>query len=493
MQKKMSNRATVHYLFSLLALTVYGGQVCPFIDSLNIVTWALLLAIVFGSVLVLRCFALRLALGGDSTVNRVGRRFIAETAMFVAAGTFIAVYNFIAFGFPALSGSKIVIVFLSLGFFAAMDLALEEERQIAVEARSRGVDLVPERRALPVTGKFAIIISVSVLFMSAVAFLVLNRDLIWLAGMKRAEIPSASRVVLLEMGFVGAVFLAEILNLILAYAKNLRLFFSSENSTLSAVASGDLNSRVPVSTNDEFGAMARYTNRMIEELRTRTEEVQRTQDVTILALKDLAETRDNETGMHILRTQRYVRVLAEYLREHPGFREVLDEGTIDLLFKSAPLHDIGKVGVRDSILLKPARLTSEEVEEMKKHTVYGRDALARAERALGESSFLRIAAEMAYTHHEKWDGTGYPDGLKRDNIPVSGRLMALADVYDALVFKRVYKSALSHEQAYELIVKDKGKHFDPDVVDAFLSKEDVFRSIAEKFKDEPAENRGHQT
>jgi putative two-component system response regulator len=218
----------------------------------------------------------------------------------------------------------------------------------------------------------------------------------------------------------------------------------------------------------------------------RTREIAAVQDVTILAMASLAETRDNETGNHIRRTQNYVRVLADRLRDHPRFEEVLTEEHVDLLYKSAPLHDIGKVGVPDSILLKPGRLTEEEFEVMKLHTTYGRDAIRAAEGKLEDlpsQSFLRFAREIAYSHQEKWDGTGYPEGLSGDDIPFSARLMALADVYDALISRRVYKPAFTHEEAVRIIGEGRGSHFDPDLVDAFLEAEQEFREIAQQYAD----------
>jgi putative two-component system response regulator len=218
----------------------------------------------------------------------------------------------------------------------------------------------------------------------------------------------------------------------------------------------------------------------------RTREIAAVQDVTILAMASLAETRDNETGNHIRRTQNYVRVLADRLRDHPRFEEVLTEEHVDLLYKSAPLHDIGKVGVPDSILLKPGRLTEEEFEVMKLHTTYGRDAIRAAEGKLEDlpsQSFLRFAREIAYSHQEKWDGTGYPEGLSGDDIPFSARLMALADVYDALISRRVYKPAFTHEEAVRIIGEGRGSHFDPDLVDAFLEAEQEFREIARQYAD----------
>jgi adenylate cyclase len=217
--------------------------------------------------------------------------------------------------------------------------------------------------------------------------------------------------------------------------------------------------------------------------RERTRELAMVQEATIESMSSLAEARDSDTGEHIRRTRSYVRLLAEYLKNRPRFSELSDDESIDLLCKSAPLHDIGKVGVSDKILLKPGKLTDQEFEQMKQHTVYGRDAILSAERKLGNISFLRFAREIAYTHHEKWDGTGYPEGLKGDRIPVAGRLMALADSYDALTSKRVYKSQLSHEEAVEIIIEGKGSHFDPDLVDAFLDVKEIFRQIALKYAD----------
>lgn len=224
--------------------------------------------------------------------------------------------------------------------------------------------------------------------------------------------------------------------------------------------------------------LKRYRDHLEELVRERTRQLVLTQDVTIRSMGTLAEYRDPETGGHIRRTQQYVRILALHLKNDPRFRDRLDDTAIDLLVKSAPLHDIGKVGVRDNILLKPGALTPEEFEEMKRHTIYGRDALLVSEKMLGEDSFLSVAREIAYTHQEKWDGTGYPRGLKGEEIPLFGRLMAVADVYDALISKRVYKPPYPHERAVEMIREGRGSHFDPDIVDAFLVLADDFRRIA---------------
>ncbi|MFZ4535986.1 response regulator [Propionivibrio sp.] len=221
-----------------------------------------------------------------------------------------------------------------------------------------------------------------------------------------------------------------------------------------------------------------------EEVAKRTREVRAIQDVTILAMASLAETRDSDTGNHIRRTQYYVKALAEHLKTTPRFAWFLTEANIDLLFKSAPLHDIGKVGIADRILLKPGHFDSQEFEIMKTHAALGRDAIAHAEKSLGaDVGFLRMAKEIALSHQEKWDGSGYPEGLSGDEIPIAARLMAIADVYDALISRRVYKEAMPHENAVQIIADGKASHFDPDMVDAFLLIHEEFRAIARRFAD----------
>ena len=221
-----------------------------------------------------------------------------------------------------------------------------------------------------------------------------------------------------------------------------------------------------------------------KKVKQRTELIERTNSATIYCLAALAETRDPETGEHIKRTQEYIRELALELREKEEYKEVLTDEYIDLLYKSAPLHDIGKVGVKDNILLKPGKLTAEEFEEMKKHTIYGGESLMVGINELGEESFLTLAKEIAVTHHEKWDGSGYPMGLSNKEIPISGRLMALSDVYDALISKRVYKEPFTHEEAKNIILESSGTHFDPDIVEAFIKKESKFIEIMKKFREE---------
>lgn len=224
--------------------------------------------------------------------------------------------------------------------------------------------------------------------------------------------------------------------------------------------------------------------RRSEEARRRAEEARVAQEMTMIALASIAETRDNETGNHILRTQNYVRALALKARLHPRFASALEDEVIDLLFKAAPLHDVGKVGIPDRILLKPGKLTPDEFELMKTHTTLGYEAIEKAMERVGQRiPVLEVAAEIALSHQEKWDGSGYPRGLSGETIPLSARLMALADVYDALISRRVYKEPMPHEQAMEIMVNGGGKHFDPELLDAFVSIQDDVHAIAKRYED----------
>ncbi|PZP32501.1 MAG: two-component system response regulator [Roseateles depolymerans] len=230
--------------------------------------------------------------------------------------------------------------------------------------------------------------------------------------------------------------------------------------------------------------LARRNEDLETEVQRRTEENSRIQDITIRALAALAEARDQETGLHILRTQTYVRMLAERLAELPKYRDELTGRYIELLYKCAPLHDIGKVGIPDRILLKPARLTPDEFSVMKQHSAIGRHSIENAEIGIGVSAeFLRVAKEIAGSHHERWDGQGYPEGLLGEAIPLSARLMSLADVYDALYSRRVYKEAIPHREVVQLILDGRGSQFDPEVVDAFVALQDEFQVVAQRYAD----------
>ena len=224
---------------------------------------------------------------------------------------------------------------------------------------------------------------------------------------------------------------------------------------------------------------------LASEVEARVSEVSRLQEATIRVMVSLAEFRDECTGNHIRRTQDYVRLLAEYLSRQPRDAAFLGYDQIDRIAKASPLHDIGKIAIPDHILLKPGRHTPEEFEIMKTHSVKGESMLLRSLREMGgENEMLQFACQIARSHHERWDGGGYPDGLAGEAIPLAARLMAVADVYDALRSRRPYKQAFSHAEAMEIVVKGSGAHFDPLLVDAFVALEAVFAEIALKLADE---------
>lgn len=222
-----------------------------------------------------------------------------------------------------------------------------------------------------------------------------------------------------------------------------------------------------------------------KEVEARVSEVFRLQEATIRVMVSLAEFRDECTGNHIRRTQDYVRLLAEYLSRQPRDGNFLNRDQIDRIAKASPLHDIGKIAIPDHILLKSGRHTPEEFEIMKTHSIKGESMLQRSLREMGgENEMLSFACQIARSHHERWDGSGYPDGLAGEDIPLAARLMAVADVYDALRSRRPYKQAFSHAEAVEIVVQGRGTHFDPLLVEAFLSLESVFAEIAIKLADE---------
>jgi len=212
--------------------------------------------------------------------------------------------------------------------------------------------------------------------------------------------------------------------------------------------------------------------------------VQNARMATILALAKLAEYRDDDTGIHLERMREYSRIIADEMAKKPNYIGYITEEYIEDIYHSSILHDIGKVGIPDAILLKPGKLTPDEFETIKRHSTLGGDILTDIEAGIEGQTFLTLGKEIAYYHHEKWDGTGYPKGLKGEQIPLSARIVALADVYDALTSERIYKKAITHEKAKEIITHANGRHFDPDVVDSFLTREEDFKMIWEKMHNE---------
>jgi HD-GYP domain-containing protein (c-di-GMP phosphodiesterase class II) len=209
------------------------------------------------------------------------------------------------------------------------------------------------------------------------------------------------------------------------------------------------------------------------------------QNNLIVTMADIVENRDENTGGHIRRTAKYVEIIAKTLLAGHYYANILDEQYITDMVIAAPLHDIGKIHIPDAVLKKEGRFTEEEFQIMKSHTVAGKKLLLRAEKKLGYSSYLNVAVQMAGYHHEWWDGTGYPEGLHGEDIPLCARIMAVADVFDSLVSKRCYKGAMTIDEAYMLIARESGSHFDPDVVTAFLDSKEQIAAIAHEFNEQP--------
>ena len=440
-------RATVHFFLLVGCMGVYGGQVCPVVESLSFGLWVFHLLVLLAVFRFLRLGASRFIMGSLPRDRQVGSQFFVDLLLLVIAGSGIGVYNMVRYGSGLESTVKLGMGFLMIGFFIATDLGLNQERILALN-RGRSSEKGPTRY-LSVAKKFLIMTVIALFSVMLIIYFVISLDLIWLLKAGPEMIEAAKRAVLIELGFIIFILTAYSANLILSYAKNLNLFLTEETHALRHVADGDLDTRVPVSFNDEFGLIAGYTNEMIGSLKHQNLMMERLRDVIINSMATLAETRDNETGSHIRRTQHYVKILAEELAEAHG----LTEKDVDLIFKTSPLHDIGKVGVPDAILKKSGALTPDETETMQCHTMLGDEALRKAEEQMGEgadTAFLKYAREIAANHHEKWDGSGYPRGLSGEDIPISARVMALADVYDAMRCKRESSKDLASPATWRL-------------------------------------------
>lgn len=224
-------------------------------------------------------------------------------------------------------------------------------------------------------------------------------------------------------------------------------------------------------------ALHNYNHNLEQMVSEKTEIIKELQYAIVFTLADLVEMRDGSTGGHVLRTQSYFKLMLDYLREHNILQNELRGIEPNLLLEASQLHDIGKVAIPDAILLKPARLTEAEFEIMKTHTIIGHQAIVKAMKLTRDKEFLNFASIVALTHHEKWDGTGYPSGLKGLEIPIAGRIMAIVDVYDAIVSERHYKKAMPHNQALAILVEGRGSHFDPVIIDAFIEINKKFDDV----------------
>ena len=235
-------------------------------------------------------------------------------------------------------------------------------------------------------------------------------------------------------------------------------------------------------------------NRHLEDLvREKVREISDSQLATILALSKLAESRDDVTGKHIDRTRIFCKIMAEELLNNPRYAREVTETFIETIFQVSPLHDVGKVGIADNILLKPGKLTLEEFEIMKTHVLIGARTLQTVYEQYPQNAFINMGIDLARSHHEKWNGDGYPDRMRGETIPLSARIMAVADVYDALRYSRPYKEAFSHEKSRDIILEEAGQHFDPAVVEGFVASEAKFIEICRQMDDATAEESSRST
>ncbi|WCE28336.1 HD-GYP domain-containing protein [Vibrio sp. SCSIO 43137] len=474
--KYQEKNTFLSYVVAAIVYGTYGSRVCPFLDTLTTKEIFLQVSFVFALL-----FITRLTLAKRGIPDYKGSIAKLDTLLFFSFSLPFSLFYNLVYDFGVDSHFKVVFGMTLFGFLTGTILELlDKERYL--QSDKLPVSLSGERRSIikQMIGLFTTLIVALTVSMVMIEI----KDIYWLEhNIDKLADGSGKLSVIKEFIYVSAVLFAYAFYIIRLWTRLLKAVLNSQESALAAVSAGDAQTRVPVFDHDELGSVASLTNSMLDSLEVSHQEVQTTRDVAIVSLAALAESRDNETGAHILRTQQYVKSLAEFMSQKPQHTELLTPAYIDLLYKSAPLHDVGKVGIPDSVLLKPGKLTDEEFETMKGHPQIGADALATAEQQLGSSSFLNVAKEISLTHHEKWDGSGYPNKLSGTDIPLSGRLMALADVYDALISKRVYKPAFSHEKAKAIILEGSGSHFDPEVVEAFVAIEDEFVRIAATFKD----------
>ena len=472
-------RAALHYFFAAVIFSIYGGRVCPFIESISLWQTSTYSFIAFTAMFFVRTKLIQ---------DRIGfKNVVLELGIFIAGALALSAWYNGYYDFPIESSFKVLFGIGCLGALISLDLALQAQVKHYPHTEYLQLPKQVTHMRHSIASQLAVLVVFIVVMLTTILAMIMVKDVRRLTdNIGKIEEQAAIVSIIKEFVFVAVVLIVYTCTIMYHWLQLLRLLLDNQQQVLIAAANGDLTARVPVSHQGELGIIAYYTNDMLNKLAQSKDEVIQTRDVAIVGLSALAEARDNETGGHILRTQEYVRALAIQLQSHVKYRDYLTNETVELLYKSAPLHDIGKVGIPDAILLKPGKLTDDEFTIMKTHAMIGADSLAVAEKQMGTNSFLAIAREIALSHHEKWDGSGYPYQLSGDNIPLSGRLMALADVYDALISKRVYKPAFSHDKAKEIILTGNGSHFDPAVVEAFLKCEQMFVSIALTYNDEKA-------
>lgn len=464
-------RIATHYIFSIIILAIYGERVCPIIENIGQLDWTLRLIVVFTVLFSIRpIFVKKLVLNTDWK-NQPQRQFLLEWSLFLVGASALAWYNSYENYADLQSNAKVFLGCITFGFFTACDMALE--RQNSTKGNP-DTDVESTNVAFPITAKITLVAVFSLVFMTSIMFLVFLKDLYWFIDLDQDNYGQGSLTFLYELLFVGTVILAEMINLIISFCRNLKQFFNIQCASMEAVSKGNLNQQVLINSQDEFSVVGRHTNWMIEMLKKRNRELENTRREIVERLGRAAEYRDNETGMHVIRMSNYSAALARAAN--------LTEEQCDLILQASPMHDVGKIGIRDNVLLKPGKLDGEEWVNMKTHVDIGVSILSG-----GDSQIIQLAQEIAATHHEKFDGTGYPKGLKGEEISISGRIIPICDVFDALTSARPYKKAWTVEDAIDLLKQEKGKHFDPDLVDKFLSILPEILKIREQYSETSSE------
>ncbi|MDN3613755.1 MAG: HD domain-containing phosphohydrolase [Vibrio gallaecicus] len=472
------------YVIAGALFGIYGGRVCPMLETLTAQEVLTHVSIVFSIMFLIRHFVLT-----KHPLVKETKFAQLDTTLFFAASVPFALYYSMSYDFPIDSNLKVLFGMSLFGFFTGTILQLVAKlAQMDEMDRTGQFDFSLSGQRISLVKQMIWLVVLLLGTLTTMLTMVAVKDVFWLEHNPARLLDGTGKIsVIKEFIFLSVVLAGYAVTIMMLWSKLIKRVLLSQECSLEKVTKGDTNVRLPIFGYDELGSMASLTNSMLDSLESAQTEVKTTRDVAIVSLSALAESRDNETGAHILRTQEYVKVLAEHLSLSDKHSSLLSPQYIELLYKSAPLHDVGKVGIPDNVLLKPGKLTDEEFEIMKGHPKIGAEALSIAEKQLGSSSFLRVAKEISLTHHEKWNGSGYPNQLSGEDIPLSGRLMALADVYDALISKRIYKPAFSHDKAKSIILEGNGTHFDPQVVDAFLAVEDKFVDIASNYKDGKAD------
>ncbi|MFW7525235.1 HD domain-containing phosphohydrolase [Vibrio ostreicida] len=467
------------YTMAAVLFGAYGGRVCPFLETLTTQAIVFHVSVAFAVLFIFRHYLLRHhSLVAEQKLARL------DTTLFFMASLPLAFFYNLQYEFPIDSNLKILFGLTLFGFFTGLILQLSSKLasfgQLSTTQQNR-FELSGERQSM--VKQMISMIALLLISLTAMLSMVAVKDIYWLEHHPEQLLDGSGTLsVIKEFIYIAVVLGGYVCAILMLWTKLMRKVLLSQEQSLLSVTQGNTSHRLSIFEHDELGSMANLTNQMLDHLELSQNEVKTTRDVAIVSLSALAESRDNETGAHILRTQEYVRALATYLSQFEQHQPLLSPQYIELLYKSAPLHDVGKVGIPDHILLKPGKLTEPEFEIMKTHPHIGAKALSTAEAQLGSNSFLQLAKEIALTHHEKWDGSGYPKGLSGEDIPLSGRLMALADVYDALISERVYKKAFSHDKAKSIILQGRGTHFDPALIDAFLAIEQEFVDIADRYR-----------